>query len=165
LPLMNDITMTWPFIALMMEAVGTSETSVYSTRLHGATSQKTLNFIIAAVITWNFSEWIYITYIINSVRHSESWWSMSVMDVLLPVARSHSSPPARTGIMLGRVYRCSWIVQQDLCESCPYRKSKATKGILTGRLLHHGGVKRSVVSYPQMALAFRVSFITFEILH
>jgi hypothetical protein len=39
-------------IALMMEAASTSETSVnfyHSTRLHGATAQKTAIFILAAV--------------------------------------------------------------------------------------------------------------------
>jgi len=37
------------FIVLMMEAVRTSETSIFSTRLHGTTSHKT--FVIAALIT------------------------------------------------------------------------------------------------------------------
>jgi hypothetical protein len=38
------------FIALMIEAVRTSETSVYK-RLHGAISQKALIFILSAVRT------------------------------------------------------------------------------------------------------------------
>jgi N-acetylmuramic acid 6-phosphate (MurNAc-6-P) etherase len=38
-------------IALMMEAVRTSETLVTSTRLHGATTQKTAIFILTAVRT------------------------------------------------------------------------------------------------------------------
>jgi hypothetical protein len=36
-------------IALMMEAVSTSETSAYLTRLHGAISQKAVVSILAAV--------------------------------------------------------------------------------------------------------------------
>jgi hypothetical protein len=38
-------------IALMMEAAVTSETSVNFTRQHGATTQKTAIFILAAVRT------------------------------------------------------------------------------------------------------------------
>jgi hypothetical protein len=37
--------------SLMMEAVRTSETRSTPTRVHGATSKKTLNFILAAVRT------------------------------------------------------------------------------------------------------------------
>jgi hypothetical protein len=39
------------FIALMVEAVRNSETSVYSNELHGAVSQKALIFILNAVRT------------------------------------------------------------------------------------------------------------------
>jgi hypothetical protein len=42
-------------IALMMEAVSTSETSSVSTRLHGAISQKTAIFVLVAVRTWNLN--------------------------------------------------------------------------------------------------------------
>jgi hypothetical protein len=38
------------FIALMMEAVSTSETPVFSTRLHGATPQKVLNLSALDVV-------------------------------------------------------------------------------------------------------------------
>jgi hypothetical protein len=38
-------------ISLMMEAASTSETSVYLTTLHGATSKKTVIFILVAVRT------------------------------------------------------------------------------------------------------------------
>jgi hypothetical protein len=38
---------------MMMEAASTSETSVTSTRLHGATTQKIVIFILAAVRTSN----------------------------------------------------------------------------------------------------------------
>jgi hypothetical protein len=40
-------------IALMVEAVSTSETRAISTRLHDATSQKAAIFILASVRTWN----------------------------------------------------------------------------------------------------------------
>jgi hypothetical protein len=45
--------MSETFIVLMMEVVSTSETSVFSnkTTLHGATSQKALIFMLAAVRT------------------------------------------------------------------------------------------------------------------
>jgi hypothetical protein len=48
---------TEAFIGAMMEAVRTSETSVYSneTTLHGAISQKALIFILAAVRTRNLT--------------------------------------------------------------------------------------------------------------
>jgi len=39
--------------AMIMEAVRTSETSVYSETTLGATFQKALIFILAAVRTWN----------------------------------------------------------------------------------------------------------------
>jgi hypothetical protein len=42
-------------IALMMEAVNTSEIRQTYTRLHGSTSQKTVVLILAAVRTWNFT--------------------------------------------------------------------------------------------------------------
>jgi hypothetical protein len=40
-------------IALMMETARTSETVVTSTRLHGATTQKTAIFVLTAVRTSN----------------------------------------------------------------------------------------------------------------
>jgi hypothetical protein len=43
-------------IAVMMEPASTSETSVNSTRLHGATTQKTAIFILAAVRNSNLTE-------------------------------------------------------------------------------------------------------------
>jgi hypothetical protein len=44
--------------AIMMEAVRTSETSVYSTRIYGATSEKAVIFIPAAVRTLNLTKLI-----------------------------------------------------------------------------------------------------------
>jgi hypothetical protein len=40
---------------VVMEAVRTSETSIYSNRPHGAISQKAIIFILAAVRTWNLT--------------------------------------------------------------------------------------------------------------
>jgi hypothetical protein len=51
-------------IALMVEAASTSETSVTSTRLHGATTQKTLIFILAAMRTSNFKSQMIVLHII-----------------------------------------------------------------------------------------------------
>jgi hypothetical protein len=47
----------------MMEAVSTFETSSISTRLHGATSQKTAIFILVAVITWNHLQLLFETFL------------------------------------------------------------------------------------------------------
>jgi hypothetical protein len=44
-----------PSVALMMEAVRTLKRRFTSAWLYGATSQKTLNFILAAVRTWNLT--------------------------------------------------------------------------------------------------------------
>jgi hypothetical protein len=46
-----DVHVAFVIIALMMEVAGTCEMCITSTKLHGATSQKTAIFMLAAVRT------------------------------------------------------------------------------------------------------------------
>lgn len=76
----------------------------------------------------------------------------------LPNARSDTSSPACTVIMLERMNRCSWIVQEDLCESCAIRIPVPQSEYGLCRLLHYGAVKRSTEPYTQMALTSHICF-------
>jgi hypothetical protein len=59
-------------LALMMEAVSTSETSVFAT-LNDTRSEKTVSFILAAVRTWNLTLWLNGSHL---VARSILWWGM-----------------------------------------------------------------------------------------
>jgi SpoU rRNA methylase family enzyme len=69
-------------IVLMMEAIHSSETSVYSTRLHSPKSQKAVLFILAAVRTWNLTKLklhVFICTIIVRERINEFSWYLACL--------------------------------------------------------------------------------------
>jgi hypothetical protein len=72
-------------IALMMEAARTSETLVTSTRLHGATTQKTAIFVLTAVRTSNPTNFI------NMSTQNEVVCQLvqTALDSLLPYSLQH----------------------------------------------------------------------------